>query len=334
MSKFKIGYAQCMPFRRIDKHLLIRTTSWRCVYRPRIDEHLLIQTRDAGFVLLDTGSPKSFKRGDAEISILMDKISDNNDGLLEEISRHIGCQKIIGLIGSDILKDKDVSIDPLSETIIFSQPIGNDAHYKGVKTDIGMTMEIPTIEFEINGKKHTAFIDTGARLNYISPEFTKNIKPAQKGVKDFYPLLGRFDTDVYCLEISIGSEPITMNFGTLPPPLQAAIGITGINSIIGSEILKTFAMHISIAGRFIILARIEQPILPEYSKERWLQRFKATPSMYLTDSLLMYDFEHSFAGDKDIIAEIEKRSAMISEGAAHEYLKNLLVMAETGKGVW
>lgn len=316
MSKFKIGYTQCMPFR------------W-------IDGHILIQTRDAEFILLDTGSPKSFKRGDAEISILMDKI-DNNDGLLEKISSHIGCQQIIGLIGSDFLKDKDVSIDPLSETIIFSPPMEGNASYRGTNLDMGICMGIPTIEFEINGGKHTAFVDTGARLNYISPELTENIeniKPTQRGVKDFYPSLGEFDTDVYRLEISIGSKPVVMNFGTMPLLLKTAIGITGINSIIGSELLKTFAMHISIAGRFIILSRIE-PILPEYSKERWLQRFKATPSMYLADSLLMPDFEHSFAGDKDVIAEIQKRMSMFSGGTTYEYLKNLLVTAETGKGGW
>ncbi len=56
--------------------------------------------------------------------------------------------------------------------------------------------------------------------------------------------------------------------------------------------------------------------------------------MYLADSLLMPDFEHSFAGDKDVIAEIQKRMSTFSGGTTYEYLKNLLVMAETGKGVW
>ncbi len=242
MSKFKISCTQCMPFR------------W-------IDGHILIQTRDAEFILLDTGSPKSFKRGDAEISILMEKISDDNDNLLNVISNHSCSQKIIGLIGSDILKNKDVSIDLISETIIFSPPMEGNSSYRGTNLDMGICMGIPTIEFEINGGKHTAFVDTGARLNYISPELTENIeniKPTQRGVKDFYPSLGEFDTDVYRLEISIGGKPIVMNFGTMPLLLKTAIGITGINSIIGSELLKTFAMHISITGRFIILSRIDR----------------------------------------------------------------------------
>lgn len=322
--------SQCMPFRWHDGHILILNNS--------------------DYWLIGTGSPFSLKDDNYHVSILMQDLETNafvenlqrqvGEGLLNEISRHIGLP-IKALIGSDFLENVDVSIDPLSETILFATPVDqNLPYYTGFKVPIEVPIEIlmgipaideilidiPMIEVSINGQTHKAFLDTGAKLSYISSDLLGGIEAVDRDVEDFFPLLGKFTTDVYPVDISIAdNHHVKLKCGILPPLLKNALNAKEIDIIIGSELFLHFAMHLSMSNEFAIFNPVS--LEPAGSKERWLQRFKAIPNMYLLNSMLENDFPSALIGDKDVIHQIEERMSWLSPGPTVNYLGHILKIA-------
>ena len=66
-------------------------------------------------------------------------------------------------------------------------------------------MGIPIIELFINNQKLKFFLDTGAKLSYLSNNFTANYNSIGREI-DFYPGVGEFETECYEILTSIGNR--------------------------------------------------------------------------------------------------------------------------------
>jgi len=297
-----------------------------------IKNHIILQT-DSGKFLLSTGSPITIIKDGVTLGFLekyfsitrnFKNTSRNMSGrMLSEISNFIGTS-IDGLIGTDYLMDIDVSIDPLSETFIFCPPVDKrPADFKGVMTDLEIYNSIPVVNLLYNGVEHRAFLDTGSCISYINESLIKGTQPVKKNIPDYLPMYGRFETDIYNLKIALASAELNMNFGVLPSRLACALNDTGIDFIIGGvDILKNFAMHLSLSGKFIVLNKIE--LEPEGSAKRWIQKFKATPSYHLINNISLESIKDDFIGNDEIVKAIEERMLWLGEGSTREHLKKLL----------
>jgi len=318
-----------------------------------IKNHIILKTGDRRF-LVSTGSPITLLRSEAvqalshHQSLMEGIISGENeklnitlnlwnqlpllwrfakrspftDRVLSEISDFINIP-VDGLIGTDYLMDMDISIDPLSETVIFCPSKARSRECcKGVQMNIETHDNIPVINLIYERIEYKAFLDTGSCISYVDKSLIQDLAPVKKNVQDYLPAYGRFETDIYELKISIGNTEINMRFDVLPPRLADALKQTGINFIIGTDILKDFAMYLSLEGKFLILNKIE--IAPEGSPERWIQKLNATPSYFLINNIPVESIKDDFIGNGNITKAIEDRMLFLFEGSTREHLKRLL----------
>lgn len=212
--------------------------------------HVLINVDEKKY-LIDTGSQITLSK-ESNIK-LADKIySDvmsNFLGLnIDEIEKLLGRQ-IDGLIGADILSDFIVTFDLINMILVLSDQI----NYEGRNSfELGFVMGIPIINCFINKKSVKLIIDTGAHLSYLNPELTNNEQPVGKK-RDFHPMIGRFETDIYKLTTTINSINIDVTYGNLPEMLQTLVSLTGASGIVGFDIFKDRSITIDYLNEKICL---------------------------------------------------------------------------------
>ena len=102
-------------------------------------------------------------------------------------------------------------------------------------------MNIPIIKVTINNKTINTFLDTGAKISYINKKYTQDLK-AIDSIKDFYPTIGSFRTDIYKMSITFNSLEISLTFGVLPEMLEAALLLGNIEGIIGNDIFQYYSL--------------------------------------------------------------------------------------------
>ena len=88
----------------------------------------------------------------------------------------------------------------------------------GVSLRTPLQLDVPTAEVRIGARHGIAFLDTGARLSYMDPAAVTG-RPVGRE-KDFLPMFGEFETDVYEAEIELAGLQLRARFGLLPTPLQ------------------------------------------------------------------------------------------------------------------
>ncbi len=104
----------------------------------------------------------------------------------------------------------------------------------------------------MNGKSTKAFLDTGAKLSYASPALS-NGAAALRTERDFYPGVGVFDTDVRELALEVAGASLKLEFGTLPASLTGLLAATGVDAVIGAELLRTHRLaFVPGRGRMVI----------------------------------------------------------------------------------
>ena len=104
--------------------------------------------------------------------------------------------------------------------------------------------------------KGVAFLDTGARLSYIDPAAVTG-RPVDRE-KDFFPLVGEFETDVYETEIELADLRLRGRFGVLPQALQQSMAALGAQWVIGSELLQQFPLLLDLQHHRIMIVQ-QQP---------------------------------------------------------------------------
>lgn len=294
-----------------------------------IDGHIIIGKKN-NEIIIDTGSPNSYLRKNFNLPFFQTKGIDviENETLLNEISSLIGLNTLSAIVGCDILSKLDLSIDLLSSTIMIFSPREQEdiAGYFRYCTilPISTYQNLPVVNLNVNGETKKMFFDTGAKINYINHAIVNGLEPAIKNAVDFLPFGGTFKTDLYKLEVTLDKNKLSLHFGVLPEQFSQILSITNIDGILGTEILKSHYMYISLSNKFICFSKLPEEVYPDGSKERWLQKLKYTSNMSLLDSDLAETMPEDCYGYEEAISIIKRKMLSLTPGSTLEYLKKLL----------
>lgn len=111
-------------------------------------------------------------------------------------------------------------------------------------------MGIPIIPLSIENKNLRFFLDTGVKLSYVSKGFTNNLNSI--GIfEDFYPLFGKFQTEVFNIPTYIEGEELNVKYGNLPPFLEATLLLCDAIGIIGFDFFKNFQIELDLMNKRI-----------------------------------------------------------------------------------
>ena len=83
------------------------------------------------------------------------------------------------------------------------------------------------------------FLESGAKLSYISPGFCNGLNP-QGVVQDCCPGLGFFETQTYHVDLHTGGVQFQLRCGNLPAQLRGLLDNAGVQGIIGSDFFHRF----------------------------------------------------------------------------------------------
>ena len=199
-----------------------------------IDGHIFAHI-DSREWLVDTGAPTSFGLSSSiEINNKKFRLHNNYLGLnAKELSMHTG-HVVHGLIGTDILNEFNVVMDLENNQIAFSN---EQVAIDGSEIPMHSFMGIPIIDINIDGQSAKVFFDTGAQISYWD-DVDSNRHSSVGVMHDFYPGIGRFETNIYPLNVDIGGKGFAIKFGVLPGELKAMLSMAGTSGIIGNEIMK------------------------------------------------------------------------------------------------
>ena len=134
-------------------------------------------------LLLDTGARCSFGEiynrlwGKVKNPVIRGPVS------VRKIASNIGAPLMSGIIGNDLLKDYNLSLNLKKEELLIST---EDLNPEGIELPVRFFHDVPYLRMVVDKKPLNAFFDTGATYFYLPPEL------AEKGVreeKDWAPLV-------------------------------------------------------------------------------------------------------------------------------------------------
>jgi hypothetical protein len=205
-----------------------------------VDRHLLVRL-DGGLALVDTGSPFDIGRGRA--STLLGHPwapSAEHDGVLEAASTHLGVG-VEWVLGEPTLRRLHLVLDWTARTAVFSRARPRLAGGAALALDV--SGPVPTVEIRVSGAPVRAILDSGAALSYAPSPAVAGRRPV-RAERDFHPILGPFDTEVYAIPIVVGARSIAMEAGVLPERLAGTLAV-GSGWILGSDFFRDRAIGLS-----------------------------------------------------------------------------------------
>jgi hypothetical protein len=215
-----------------------------------VDGHILVILNNNEY-LIDTGSPFSFGQGESiTINDVHFPIAPTWNRLTVESINEISGLNINGLIGMNILQHFDIRITDVSITFSDHVLTCSDA---AIRLPIVETvMAIPIINLQIANKIRRVYFDTGARLSYLNDDILLAYTPTGE-MKDFHPSLGRFSTNTYQVDVTIGKHEQMHTFGSLPSQLRCMLDMSEVKGIVGTELLKNYTIILSNLSNNLIL---------------------------------------------------------------------------------
>jgi hypothetical protein len=209
--------------------------------------HIIVNIQGRPY-LLDTGAPFSVGYEPIHIADRKFPVEQCYMGVTPSyMMEHIG-MPIEGMIGTDIIKHFNVGIYANEQMIQFSQqPLVGD-----IVIPLKEFSGIPILGVKIGDRVLRMFLDTGAPTSYLLPACLAGFEAVGRH-EDFYPLLGNFLTHVYDLDVSIGDVNCTLKFGELPEELRSLLEAGDVHGILGSEVLRHFALNLSLRDKLLKL---------------------------------------------------------------------------------
>jgi hypothetical protein len=204
--------------------------------------HPIIQDGE-NIILIDTGAPATIHVSN-DLNFLSEDFSctSNYMGLTaSKLSEHLGMQ-VTTLLGTDVLSKFKILLDYQNLQVSFSK---EEIPFEGAEIGISNFMGIPIIELEVNNQVLKFFLDTGAKLSYLSEDITSGY-PSVGTEEDFYPGVGQFETECYEIPTSIGTNDFVVRYGNLPFMLQMTLMLGGTDGIIGFDFFNNFKVVLDI----------------------------------------------------------------------------------------
>jgi len=218
------------------------------------DGHAIIYVED-NIILIDTGSPSTIH---SEKSIEFNGISFNTSTnqlgvTTEQVSDLLG-MTITTLMGTDILSQFVVQFDYQYNTVVFD-PEQNPRTSKTVILPFTTILGVPSISLSVGSNPITAFLDSGAKLSYLTSKVTESYQ-MEDIVEDFHPAIGRFETPTYRIHTSVGGLEFLGLYGNLPSTLSPLLSMQSIDGIIGCDLFMSFVVTMDFKQGLITLRPI------------------------------------------------------------------------------
>jgi len=209
------------------------------------DNHPIITTGE-NIILIDTGSPSTIHVSDTLNFCSENHVcSSNFMGIsIDAISRMLGME-ITTLMGVDILSKYKILLDYRGGLAQFSKTeIVQDGHEIGISTIMG----IPLIQVSINNQSIVSFLDTGAKLSYLTDTITKHYKTIGI-VEDFHPTVGMFQTNCYEITTTFDDKQFNVCYGNLPGNLKTLLMVYGVDAVIGYHFFDQFRVVLDLSNK-------------------------------------------------------------------------------------
>lgn len=203
-------------------------------------------------ILIDTGAPSTIHTSDS-LNFCSESFgcSTNYMGLtVSKISDMLGTE-ITTLLGADILSDYKIFLDYQNQVIEFSK---QEIDIDGTQTDISNFMGIPIIKMTVDNQELKFFLDTGAKLSYLSDSLTSNYESVGTD-EDFYPGVGKFHTKCFEIPTVFGDNEFVVKFGNLPTLLQMTLKLSGTDGIIGFDFFNNFKVLLDLKNNRLKYAK-------------------------------------------------------------------------------
>lgn len=218
--------------------------------------HFMIVENDL-HILIDTGSPINIAR-EITVQFLGAMINCSTDfgGKPIDYIGELAGHRIDVLLGAPTLSNYHLVFAPSMNRMAF---ITADEDIQEMHSiGFGLTLSLPVVDFEMNGRKGRAFLDTGARLSYLHSAWLSGMNSIGEE-PDFHPSIGRFNTQVYPAELSIAERPFAAKLGQLPPAFENAFfNAHNIQGIIGYDLFANKSILLSYPKKLLIFP--EKPI--------------------------------------------------------------------------
>ena len=197
------------------------------------DGHLFIEL-SGELWLLDTGAPNSFgPNGNFSLAGEQFRLGSNCLGLTAAtLSGFVGVQ-CVGLLGADVLGRFDIIFDVPNNTVSIST---EELSFPGQSVPLSEFMGIPILTAQICGRDFRMFFDTGAQISYLQDDSLAEF-PAAGQVSDFYPGVGRFQTETHTIDARVGASSFSVRCGSLPGLLGMTLMMAATQGILGNQIL-------------------------------------------------------------------------------------------------
>ena len=204
--------------------------------------HPIIKDGD-NTILIDTGAPSTIHASESlSFRSINYNCTTNYMGLtVSKISDMLGTE-ITTLLGADILSDYKILLDYKNGVVEFNK---QEIDFEGKEISISNFMGIPILKLHINNQELKFFLDTGAKLSYLSENITKNYESVGTD-EDFYPGVGKFETECFEISTSLGNNNFSVKYGNLPTLLQMTLMLGGTDGIIGFDFFNNFKVVIDL----------------------------------------------------------------------------------------
>lgn len=203
-------------------------------------------------ILIDTGAPSTIHASDT-LYFCSESYGclTNYMGLtVSKISDMLGTE-ITTLLGADILSDFKVLLDYQNQIIELNK---QEIDIDGTQVDISNFMGIPIIKMTVDNQELKFFLDTGAKLSYLSDSLTSNYESVGTD-EDFYPGVGKFQTECFAIPTVFGDNEFVVKYGNLPTLLQMTLMLGGIDGIIGFDFFNNFKVVLDLKNNRLKYAK-------------------------------------------------------------------------------
>lgn len=205
------------------------------VFNLEVEKGHFIANINGKRVIVDTGAPNSGGTFQSNIWGKVDKKISETGLLLKPIQQLSGIS-FDAIVGTDCLLKYNLTINLKEKKMVVTN---NDVKEDGEIVPCRINWFIPELTLKIDGKEVPAFFDTGAIISYFPPETFDGLTPIGE-YEDFFPILGKFKTPLYIVDVQIGNMKTKAKAGILPFLLRASLAVTGTNAVFGNEIFDSY----------------------------------------------------------------------------------------------
>jgi len=217
----------------------------------RPNQHVVINDQGKK-ILLDTGSPISigWVPGWTFLGKSVNLLPEFHGFNMEYLSQQVGVHLDV-LQGMDVLKDYNLLLNDRAQVASFSK--GGFMRTFSIRLPLTeYLMKVPAVTVPVEGQPMRLALDTGARFSFLAKNFLKGHQEVGEE-HDFYPGYGEFDTPVYSISMMLDGNEYMSKCGILPAGLEMALKATGIDGLLGMDLLDKYVMQLGLRDGVLML---------------------------------------------------------------------------------